>query len=634
METKLRSIQRHPLEARESWEEYSVRLGESIGQGHQSTSHRHLKHHHHQDGSTKEDDDRRNEIYQLNKELDNEYMEQELEYKAKQAEKASKKLEKRKKNMKDMYDHSGIKESTVHGMMIDAGSTGTRLHLYEWNPRILHSEKEVEDAVSGGKLSYPGTDSRWTDRIRPGIATFAELPDDQLLNGIASYLEPFMDFVRTVLHTKESNFGSFPVYFRATAGMRILTPLDRARVINVVRNLFSNNTFCPFQFEDEQARVLSGEEEAIYGWTGVNFLLGTLIEDSEGVGTVNEPRLTYGALDMGGASTQISFYEPNGDIMADLFKLQIGQGKHWNLYAHSFLFYGINEAQARLEAALITGKDWSQRLVDGINHPCLPGGTVRKMRSEIHIKSDGYETWANYSDDETSGLENSSEYGYRNAILRNDNAKGDFDKCNELARQLLHKGQNQWCEFSHRGDCSFAGVYQPDLPQQSERFGEFLAFSNYFDVWQFLDLPARSSLRDVQTAARTYCEMSLDQVTNLAGNRIDEAEDIATYCFRSAYAFQILHNGYGFELDDYVTSTEIVNGQKVGWAVGAMLYEINTLPWQYRPNSIPTTHSVIFTGYISAILLLPCLGLFWVYRLHRHHSSIRSGYEMIKPNHV
>ena len=121
----------------------------------------------------------------------------------------------KKKNMKDMYDHSGIKESTVHGMMvrkatrealiivicliksnlvryffsfflkIDAGSTGTRLHLYEWNPRILHSEKEVEDAVSGGKLSYPGTDSRWTDRIRPGIATFAELPDDQLLTKIA-----------------------------------------------------------------------------------------------------------------------------------------------------------------------------------------------------------------------------------------------------------------------------------------------------------------------------------------------------------------------------------------------------------------------------------------------------------------
>ena len=31
---------------------------------------------------------------------------------------------------------------------------------------------------------------------------------------------------------------------------------------------------------------------------------------------------------MGGASTQIAFFQPNGDVMANLFKLQIG-GKFW-----------------------------------------------------------------------------------------------------------------------------------------------------------------------------------------------------------------------------------------------------------------------------------------------------------------
>ena len=217
--------------------------------------------------------------------------------------------------------------------MIDAGSTGSRMHVYEWEPRILSNQNEVELAVSGQKLSFPGTESRWTDRLRPGLASFASIQDDDALKqAIADYLEPLMKFAKTVLDSKQEQFGEYPIFLRATAGMRILPPHDRARVIGAVRDLFAHNkTFCPFAFVNEQARVMSGEEEAIYDWTGVNFLMGDLIEASRGEGTVLEPRMTHGALDLGGASTQIGFYEPHEDIMSNLFKLQIGQAKHWNL---------------------------------------------------------------------------------------------------------------------------------------------------------------------------------------------------------------------------------------------------------------------------------------------------------------
>ena len=80
--------------------------------------------------------------------------------------------------------------------------------------------------------------------------------------------------------------------------MRILQSEDRARVINAVRKLFANETYCPFYFEDEQARVLSGEEEAIYDWAGVNFLMGNLVEESKGSGTVLNPKKTYGVSDL------------------------------------------------------------------------------------------------------------------------------------------------------------------------------------------------------------------------------------------------------------------------------------------------------------------------------------------------
>jgi GDA1/CD39 (nucleoside phosphatase) family. len=87
---------------------------------------------------------------------------------------------KREKKLKKLYDDSGIKVGTMHGMMIDAGSSGSRMHVYEFEPRVLHGQRETSLAVAGKKLSYPGTDSRWTDRLRPGIANFASLSDDEL----------------------------------------------------------------------------------------------------------------------------------------------------------------------------------------------------------------------------------------------------------------------------------------------------------------------------------------------------------------------------------------------------------------------------------------------------------------------
>jgi hypothetical protein len=55
------------------------------------------------------------------------------------------------------------------------------MHVFEWEPRVLGTVSEVNEAVSGKKLTYPGSDSRWTDRLSPGIATFASKTDDQLL---------------------------------------------------------------------------------------------------------------------------------------------------------------------------------------------------------------------------------------------------------------------------------------------------------------------------------------------------------------------------------------------------------------------------------------------------------------------
>jgi hypothetical protein len=52
--------------------------------------------------------------------------------------------------------------------------------------------------------------------------------------------------------------------------------VKREAMMTYIRELFSDKEFCPFYFQYEFARILSGEEEAAFAWTGSNYLFKTL----------------------------------------------------------------------------------------------------------------------------------------------------------------------------------------------------------------------------------------------------------------------------------------------------------------------------------------------------------------------
>ena len=181
--------------------------------------------------------------------------------------------------------------------MIDAGSQGTRIHVYEFESRILSSHGEIKDVVTGRRISFPTTDSRWTNRKKPGLDVFAFVVDDEeMQNQVKFYLSPLLQFARDVLSEKQESWQKYPIYLKATGGLRALPSPYRLRLMKAVRTLFQDTAFNPFFFEVEHARVISGEEEAIYGWAAVNFVKGTLLKNSEGTGSVLNPGHTYGVL--------------------------------------------------------------------------------------------------------------------------------------------------------------------------------------------------------------------------------------------------------------------------------------------------------------------------------------------------
>ncbi len=147
----------------------------------------------------------------------------------------------------DVYSQSPNLKATVttKGMVIDAGSGGSRLHIYSWKPRIFESLPPP--------ISFPEANELWTGRMDPGIATYFNNPEL-----VSAHLAPLIDFAKVTLGGLEENFANYPIYFKATGGMRELELSQREAILHYVRLYLSDKSFCPFYFRNDFARVISG----------------------------------------------------------------------------------------------------------------------------------------------------------------------------------------------------------------------------------------------------------------------------------------------------------------------------------------------------------------------------------------
>ena len=65
--------------------------------------------------------------------------------------KMTKEEKKRMKRLKKIRADPGIRINTMHGLMVDAGSSGSRMHVYQFEKRVLNDEREISEAVSVSK---------------------------------------------------------------------------------------------------------------------------------------------------------------------------------------------------------------------------------------------------------------------------------------------------------------------------------------------------------------------------------------------------------------------------------------------------------------------------------------------------
>ncbi|XP_040013922.1 ectonucleoside triphosphate diphosphohydrolase 2 [Xiphias gladius] len=415
----------------------------------------------------------------------------------------------------------------MYGIVLDAGSSHTALFIYKWPADkqngtgvvTQHSECHVK---GGGISSYVG---------RRGAA--------------AQSLEACLD--QAVKDVPVGRHRLTPVYLGATAGMRLLQVSSAEQSAQILQEVGHKIQSYPFNYRG--AAILSGKEEGAYGWVTVNYLLENFIKYGF-VGRWFSPgRPTVGALDFGGASTQITFAtQEEVEDEQDMMKLHL-YGHEYSLYTHSFLCYGQEQVLKRLLAHILKSQGYS----GSVEHPCYPAGHNRTLRLSSIFNSP-CTTKYKPSENPRSSL-----------IIQ---GSGHYEHCLGNVSEIFSFDS---CPYSQ---CSFDKVFQPNVT------GSFMAFSAYFYIHSFLQRITGitvSSPSQLEEATKTVCRMSFNQMERLAPEQKARLQD---YCASSVYVQVLMLKGYGFNETSFqrISFQGRAGDASVGWALGYMLSLSNLLP--------------------------------------------------------
>jgi hypothetical protein len=186
--------------------------------------------------------------------------------------------------------------------VVDAGSTGSRLHLYTYELDSNNTPVHIQDV--------------WSNKVNPGLANVP--PDVTETNRYLANL------------FKGLPNQNIPIYFYATAGMRMLPELEQEKRYHLISEWLTKHETWPIL----AMKTITGSEEGAYGWLAMNYHLDRLDTDKTPVAFI----------EIGGASVQIAMpvsnssnVHPNDKIKIDVY------GKHYELFIHSFLGAGQTE---------------------------------------------------------------------------------------------------------------------------------------------------------------------------------------------------------------------------------------------------------------------------------------------------
>lgn len=201
-----------------------------------------------------------------------------------------------------------------HLAVIDAGSSGTRLTLFENDPADL---RPIEDFRAKGTT--------------PGLSSFASTPDQAGPGAV----EPLLRQLDAYLVERGIARETVPVALLATAGMRNVRRDDPAASRAILESTAASLSASGHPTADN--RILPAVQESTLAWLDTNAIAGTL----------NTPGTSVGIIEIGGASAQVAFRSPRSTGPA-VQEVRVA-GSVIPVVAVSYLGLGGNDSRAAMQ---------------------------------------------------------------------------------------------------------------------------------------------------------------------------------------------------------------------------------------------------------------------------------------------
>ncbi|KAH6635219.1 nucleoside phosphatase family-domain-containing protein [Chaetomium sp. MPI-SDFR-AT-0129] len=462
------------------------------------------------------------------------------------------------------------------GVILDAGSSGTRLHIYRWKD----PEKAIKSASEEELRNLPKliTQKEWTKKIRPGVSTFSE----DVGNVGPTHLQSLIDHALNII--PDDKVEDTPIFLMATAGMRLLPQSQQTALTDEICSYLRRNTRFSLPDCGLHIQVIKGETEGLYGWIASNYLLGGFnYPDKHQHGKGHH---TYGFLDMGGASAQIAF-APNAteaEKHADDLKLLRmrtldGYPAEYKVFTTTWLGFGVNQARA---AYIQNLEDRYAESEGELPDPCLPMGLrTTRLGEPLKQRATGAPTLI---------------------------GTGHFGECLQLTYPLL--GKDKPCEDS---PCLLNGQHVPAIDFD---VNHFIGVSEYWHTTHGVFGGHNDKAYDFATyqkRVQDFCGQDWDHIKGKINSRKqDEMKVAQEACFKASWLINVLHEGIGVPrigLED-VPSANVskgaleqakdqgfldpfqpvnkINGIEVSWTLGKMvLYAAGQIPPATLDNRFP-----------------------------------------------
>lgn len=436
------------------------------------------------------------------------------------------------------------------------------------NSTILDKPLEARaDSDSDSRSFLPKItqqNNKWSFSVKPGLDSF--LNNQKKI--APDHLKPLLDYAKSIVPSSQQY--RTPIFLHGTGGMRVLRPTDANTLLLIACQYIQQKSYFFIPSCRTHVNLIDGEMHGIFGWTAVNYLAGTLEVPRRGFR--GKGPSTYGFLDMGGASTQVTFVpnateieqHSNSLFTANLPSLEGNHDLSFQISSSSYLRYGVNEIQNQVVNTFLDVRE----------NPCAPRGlsTVYDVSTSRVVSFQPKDTDSENGRKVQAGQDTRSGYTQLTGI-------GSFDLCQESM-------------------IPFVVNMRSGTSPRFNLVDHFVGVSEYWETMHdgFQMDNGKFDVEELKSKVKMFCDSDWKSIdTDYTNGQFPGLDRNRLYdlCFRSTWVLTVVEYGLKlantrqkrdsllgsdndtdkpYEFSHPLQSVSDINGMKYSWTLGRALY--------------------------------------------------------------